>query len=72
MELFKQFLLRYRWTILLCVLGLAVFILIFTINFWRTLLLCALLGVCLLLGTLLDKGGWEMVKLFFDRLLPKK
>ena len=72
MELFKKFLSQHRWAILLCVIGVVVFILICTINFWRTLLLCALLGVCLLIGTLLDKGGWGMVKQFFDRLLPRK
>ncbi|MDL2234807.1 DUF2273 domain-containing protein [Christensenellaceae bacterium OttesenSCG-928-L17] len=72
MQQVKEFILRHRWTILLCIIGVVIFILIFTINFWRTLLLCVVLGLCFLIGTLLDKGGIEMVKTFFNRFLPKK
>ena len=44
---------------------------ILTINFWRTLLLAAIVAVCYLLGTLMDQGGVQRVKEFFEHLLPK-
>ena len=67
----KEFYDKYRWTVLLVLLGIIVTILIFTINFGRTLLLCIIVGVCFLVGRLLDQGGKEAVKNFFDRILPK-
>ncbi|MDD3919787.1 MAG: DUF2273 domain-containing protein [Eubacteriales bacterium] len=67
----KEFYERYRWTILLVLLGIILTVLIFTINFWRTLLLCVIVGVCFLIGSLLDKGGKDAVKSFFDKILPK-
>lgn len=62
----------HKWTVNLTALGLVLGILMLTINFWRTLLLAALAGACVLIGTLMDKGGWDMVKAFLDRILPKK
>ncbi|MDL2258541.1 DUF2273 domain-containing protein [Eubacteriales bacterium OttesenSCG-928-K08] len=67
----KQFLSQHRWTVILVLAGLLLFVLLLTIGFWKTLLLFVVLGLCLLFGTLLDKGGWDMVKRFFNRMLPK-
>lgn len=62
---------NHRWTITLVALAIVLFILIVTLNFWRTLLLCVIVGVCYFIGRMADKGGWSMVKSFFDRILPK-
>ncbi len=63
---------EHRWTIWLVALGLLIGILILTINFWRTLLLMIVVGLCFVVGSLMDKGGWEMVKTFLDRILPRR
>lgn len=62
---------NHRWTVVMVLLGLVLFILLVTINFWRTLLLCVVVGICFLIGRLMDRGGWNSVKEFFDRILPK-
>lgn len=68
----KAFLSRNRWTVTLVMIGLLLVILILTINFWRTLLLCIVAGLCFFIGRLMDKGGWDLVKAFFDRVLPRR
>jgi len=68
---FTEFLRNNKWTIIIVFLGLLITILIFTINFWRTLLLCVILAVCYLMGSLLDQGGRERVKEFFQALFRK-
>ncbi len=68
---FKQFFRDHRWAVLGVLLGLVVTILIFTINFWRTLLLVAIVVVCYIVGTLLDQGGVERVKAFFRELFTR-
>ncbi|MEG1559444.1 MAG: DUF2273 domain-containing protein [Clostridia bacterium] len=68
---FRDFFIRYRWTILLVVLGVIFVVLIFTINFWRTLLVFLVLGLCALFGMLLDKDGSDGVKEFFRRIFRK-
>lgn len=65
---FRDFLAAYKWTILLVTLGLVFVVLIFTINFWRTLLVFAILGVCVFFGILLDRGGREGVRDFFRKI----
>ena len=47
-------------------------ILIFTIGFWRTLLLFAIVGIAYFIGTLLDEGGRTRVKDFFAGLFQRK
>jgi len=71
-ERMKAFYEAHKWTVNLVALGLVLGILILTINFWRTLLLVVVVGVCFLIGSLMDKGGWETVKAFLDRILPKR
>ena len=68
---FTEFLRRHKWTILCVGLGFMFVVLILTINFWRTLLLYTMTGLCFLLGYLLDKGGPAGVKEFFKKLLSK-
>ncbi|MEL7602330.1 MAG: DUF2273 domain-containing protein [Bacillota bacterium] len=69
---FRAYLSEHKWSVLLVLAGIVISILIFTINFWRTLLLCLIVGVCFFIGSLMDKGGWELVKSFLDRVLPKR
>lgn len=68
MEGFTEFFKKYKWRILLVAFGILFTILIFSIGFWRTLLLFAIVAVCLLFGTLLDQGGRERVRQFFSAL----
>ncbi len=55
----------YKWRILSVCCGILFAILIFTIGFWRTLLLFAIVGIAYFIGTLLDEGGRGRVKEFF-------
>lgn len=68
---FGDFFGKNKWTILLVFIGLVFTILIFSIGFWRTILLCVILAVCFLLGYLLDRGGRDNVKSFFSSLFKK-
>jgi uncharacterized membrane protein len=68
----RSYVTQHKWTVFLVLTGLIITVLIFTINFWRTLLLCLIVGVCFFVGSLMDKGGWELVKSFLDRVLPKR
>lgn len=68
---FSEFFKAHRFAVIWAVVGIIICVLILTINFWRTLLVCAVVGICFFLGNLMDKGGWDMVKAFFDRVLPK-
>ena len=68
MEGFSEFFKRFKWRILLVGFGVLFAILIFSIGFWRTLLLFVIVAVCLLFGTLLDQGGRERVRQFFSAL----
>ncbi len=67
-----EFIRSHKWTILSVALGILITVLIFTINFWRTLLLIIVVGLCYIVGTVLDRGGRGQVKAFFDRILPKR
>ena len=72
MEDFLQFLRAYKWRIIGVVGGIVFTILVFTINFWRTLLLALIVGVCYLIGHLLDQGGRDAVAQFFSSIFGKK
>ncbi len=71
MEDFLDFIRRNKWKILLVALGVLFTILVFTINFWRTLLLFFIVGVCYIIGSLLDEGGRQRLADFFSRLFHK-
>ena len=72
MEDFLQFIRAYKWRIIGIVGGIVFTILIFTINFWRTLLLALIVAVCYLIGYLLDQGGREAVAQFFQAFSARR
>ena len=65
---FLEFVREHKFTILLVLIGLILSILFFTIGFWRTILLILILALCFFMGFLLDKGGLEGMKEFFNKL----
>lgn len=68
---FLEFLKKYKFTLLLCLLGLILAILFFTIGFWRTMLLLVILALCFLVGYLLDQSGPDGVKNFINKIFKK-
>ena len=71
-EWIKQFYAEHKWLSIMAVSALVVGILFLCIGFWRTLLLAALVAVGVLIGTLLDRGGWPAVKDFFASIFQKR
>ena len=69
---FLEFVKNHKFTVLFVAIGLVLTILFFTIGFWRTLLLLVILGLCFLIGYLLDQGGPDGIKEFFTKLFSKK
>ena len=67
-----EFVKNHKFTVLFVAIGLVLTILFFTIGFWRTLLLLVILGLCFLIGYLLDQGGPDSIKEFFTKLFSKK
>ncbi len=67
MEELKLILEKYKWRIIGVAFGLLVAILIFTIGFWRTLLLGIIVGVCFFLGRILDNGSAQELKALFKK-----
>ncbi len=67
-----EFVKNHKFTVLFVLIGLILAILLFTIGFWRTILLFIILALCFLLGYLLDQNGWEGIKEFFSKLFSKK
>jgi len=59
-----------RWRTFGSILGIVIGILILTINFWRTLVLCIVVGLFYFIGSLLDRGGLDQIKELLDRILP--
>ncbi len=68
---FLGFFKKYKFTIVLSLLGLILAVLFFTIGFWRTLLLLLILALCFLVGYLLDQSGPEGVKNFVQKIFTK-
>ena len=67
-----QFYGEHKWLSILAVAALVLGILFLCIGFWRTLLLAVLVALGVLVGTLLDRGGWPQVKQFFASLFQKR
>lgn len=63
-----EFFNKYKWRILGVIFAIIFTVLVFTINFWRTLLLFVIVGVAYFLGMLMDEGGRERVREFFRSL----
>lgn len=68
---FREFIKEHKFTIILVLIGLILSILFFTIGFWKTILLMLILALCFFVGFLLDKGGLEGLKDFFNKLFTK-
>ena len=68
----KQFYGEHRWLTIMAVAALVLGILFLCIGFWRTLLLALLVALGVLIGTLMDRGGWAAVKDFFASIFQKR
>ncbi|MEG1547799.1 MAG: DUF2273 domain-containing protein [Clostridia bacterium] len=71
MEGFLDFCRRNKWKVILVLVGVVFTILVFTINFWRALLLLVVTVICYVIGALLDEGGRARVSQFFNELFKK-
>lgn len=71
MDKLRELIKEYRWTVILAVAGLVLTILLFTIGFFKTLLLFAVVGVCVVLGLTLDREGIDGVKALFGKIFKK-
>ena len=63
---------EHKWLTIMAGAALVLGILFLCIGFWRTLLLAALVALGVLIGTLLDRGGWPQVKAFFAAIFQKR
>ena len=68
----KQFYGEHKWLTIMAVAALVLGILFLCIGFWRTLLLALLVALGVLIGTLMDRGGWAAVKDFFASIFQKR
>ncbi len=71
MDPIMEFIKKYKWRILGVLIALLFTILVFTINFWRTLVLFALVGIAYFIGNLMDEGGRARVGEFFRTLFGR-
>ena len=71
-EWLKQFYGEHKWLCIMAVAALVLGILFLCIGFWRTLLLAIFVAFGVLIGTLLDRGGWPAVKDFFATIIQKR
>lgn len=67
----RAFVNQNRWTVFCTAAGLVCAVLLLTIGFWRTLLLCLLSGGGFLLGRELDKRGSGRIKKLLQRVFGK-
>ena len=72
MDDFLNFCKEHRWAIICVLVGLLLLILLLSIGLWKTLLDLLVLGVCFMIGLLLDKGGPDSVTDFFKNLFKGK
>lgn len=68
----KQFYGEHRWLTIMAAAALVLGLLFLCIGFWRTLLLALLVALGVLIGTLMDRGGWAAVKDFFASIFQKR
>ncbi len=71
MDEFRQFLKEYKWRVIGVAGGILLAVLMFTIGFWRTLLLVAITALCYFVGCALDKGGLEGLNEAVRRIFRK-
>ena len=63
---------KYKLWIIGGAVGFVIAILMLTINFWRTLLLCCMTAVGCIIGMLFDARGREKIALVVDKILQKR
>ena len=68
MERLQSFFRQNKWAVLLAAVGLILMILFFTVGFFKTIIVLAVVAFCFFIGGLMDKGGIEEVKNFFRKL----
>ena len=68
MERLQSFFRQNKWAVLLALAGLVLMIRFFTVGFFKTIIVLAVVAFCFFIGGLMDKGGIEEVKNFFKRL----
>ena len=71
-EWIKNFYGEHKWLTIMAAAALVLGILFLCIGFWRTLLLAVLVALGVLVGTLLDRGGWPAVKDFFASIIQRR
>lgn len=69
---FIVYIAEHRWRILLIAMAIIILILLFTIGFWRTLLVVVAVAVCYIIGKVLDDGGKGGISAFFKALFGRK
>lgn len=72
MEELKALFKQYKWRVIGVAAGIVLAFLLFTIGFWRTLLLVVLVALCYIIGRHLDNGGKEELDKAIGRLFSKK
>ncbi len=71
-ERFLSFLEKNKFRLIGGAVGLVIAVLMLTINFWRTLLLCCLTAVGCLIGISFEPNGREKIASVLAAILPKK
>lgn len=70
MQNFKDFLDRNKWAILFVVSAIVLVLLVCFLRWWAFLVI-PVLALAVFFGHLMDKGGAEAVRSFFDKLFSK-
>ncbi len=69
---FFEFWNQYKWRIISVLFAIVFAAFLFTIGFWKTLLLFVLVGIAFFIGTLLDEGGRARVGEFFRSIFKNR
>ncbi|MDO4568587.1 MAG: DUF2273 domain-containing protein [Clostridia bacterium] len=69
---FIEFVTKHRWRILLVAIAVIALILLFTIGFWKTLLVVGIVALCYFIGRMLDNEGKDGFAAFFKALFGQK
>lgn len=69
---FFEFWNQYKWRIISVLFAIVFAAFLFTIGFWKTLLLFVLVGIAFFIGTLLDEGGCARVGDFFRSIFKNR
>lgn len=70
-EQLRVFLAAHKWSVICVAAGFLAALLLLTVGFWRTVLLCLFVIGGFLLGRELDKRGAGRITAFFQKLFDK-